>query len=63
MYWLNNYALNILDVENLDWYETKSSVAVIVSNCYSSTNDEHKKLKVSWKSLTTFLKLVLAVGN
>jgi len=23
-----------------------------VSNCYRSTSDKHKKLKISWKSLT-----------
>jgi len=26
-----------------------------LSNYYSSTSNEHKKLKISWKSLTTFL--------
>jgi len=34
-------------------------MAVTVSNCYSSMIDEHKKLKISWKSFI-FSKLVAA---
>ena len=30
------------------------ALTVIVSDCYSSTSDEHKKLKINWKSLTNY---------
>ena len=28
------------------------NMAVIISNYYSSTSDEHKKMEISWRSLT-----------
>ena len=30
------------------------NMAIIVSNYYSSTSDEHKKLKIIWKCLNNF---------
>ena len=52
----NSEVLSILDIDNSSWYQNMTvSMAVLSKN---ATGDEHKKLEISWKSLTNFLNLV-----
>jgi len=46
----NSEVLNILHVEKL----ILSMTVNMAVNCYSSKSDEHKNLKISWKSLTNY---------